>query len=127
MVKTICVSGGFDPLHTGHLDMFREAATHGRLTVIINSDAWLLRKKGFVFQPWQQRAAIIGELRCVAEVAHVDDADNTVCEALARLKPDFFANGGDRKLRLFRDECLMQARNEIARQERAICRGAQHQ
>jgi D-beta-D-heptose 7-phosphate kinase/D-beta-D-heptose 1-phosphate adenosyltransferase len=93
----VCVSGGFDPLHIGHLEMFRDAAQHGALTVILNSDAWLMRKKGFVFLPFAQRAAIIGDLRYVAHVAQVDDADNTVCEALTRLKPRFFANGGDRK------------------------------
>lgn len=95
--KIICVSGGFDPLHVGHLAMFEDAARHGALTVIINSDAWLMRKKGFVFMPWEQRAAIIGALRCVSAVDAVDDTDGSVCEALRRLKPDFFANGGDRK------------------------------
>lgn len=95
--KTICVSGGFDPLHEGHLAMFREAAKHGPLTVIINSDEWLLRKKGFVFLPWEQRAALIADLRYVAAVSRVDDTDNTVCEALRRLNPRYFANGGDRK------------------------------
>jgi len=95
-MKSICVSGGFDPLHLGHLEMFREAATHGRLIVILNSDAWLFRKKGFVFLPWKERAAIISELRMVSEVAAVDDADGTVCEALRRLRPTYFANGGDR-------------------------------
>ncbi|MFM9890237.1 MAG: adenylyltransferase/cytidyltransferase family protein [Rickettsiales bacterium] len=97
MTRRICVSGGFDPLHAGHLAMFEEAAKLGELTVIINSDAWLLRKKGFIFLSWQERAAIIGQLRPVAHVATVDDSDNSVCEALARLKPDYFANGGDRK------------------------------
>ena len=97
MKDIICVSGGFDPLHSGHLAMFRQASTYGALTVIINSDEWLVRKKGFVFLPWEQRAAIIGDLRCVSQVSTVDDADGTVCEALARLKPRYFANGGDRK------------------------------
>lgn len=93
----VCVSGGFDPLHIGHLEMLREAATYGELVVIINSDAWLMRKKGFVFLPWEQRAAIIGDLKHVSAVSHVDDTDGTVCEALMRLKPGYFANGGDRK------------------------------
>lgn len=96
MSGIVCVSGGFDPLHIGHLEMFREAATHGKLVVILNSDAWLLRKKGFAFMPWQDRAAIIGDLKYVHEVVAVDDADGTVCEALSRLKPAMFANGGDR-------------------------------
>lgn len=97
MNDIVCVSGGFDPLHTGHLEMFHEAAGYGRLTVILNSDAWLLRKKGFVFMPWEQRAAIIGELRYVHHVVAVDDDDGSVCEALARIRPRYFANGGDRK------------------------------
>jgi len=96
MNDIVCVSGGFDPLHVGHLEMFHEAANYGKLSVIINSDAWLLRKKGFVFLPWEQRAAIIRELRYVASVASVDDTDNTVCHALRRIKPRYFANGGDR-------------------------------
>lgn len=95
--RTVCVSGGFDPLHAGHLELFREAGAYGELIVILNSDRWLLRKKGFVFLPWEQRADIIGELACVAHVAYVDDADGTVCEALSRLKPAAFANGGDRR------------------------------
>ncbi|NBO18239.1 MAG: hypothetical protein EBV03_03250 [Proteobacteria bacterium] len=97
MNAMVCVSGGFDPLHAGHLALLADAARHGPLTVILNSDAWLLRKKGFVFLPWQQRAAIISDLRYVAAVVPVDDTDGTVCEALTRLKPAFFANGGDRK------------------------------
>lgn len=97
MNDTVCVSGGFDPLHSGHLEMFHDAAGYGPLTVILNSDGWLLRKKGFVFMPWEQRAAIISDLRYVAGVVAVDDADGTVCEALRRVKPRYFANGGDRK------------------------------
>lgn len=97
MNNIVCVSGGFDPLHAGHVEMFHQAAAYGPLTVILNSDAWLLRKKGFVFMPWEQRAAIISELRYVAGVVAVDDSDGTVCEALARVKPRYFANGGDRK------------------------------
>ena len=64
--------------------------------VILNSDDWLLRKKGFCFLPWEQRAAIIGDLEYVKDVVAVDDADDTVCEALQRIRPDIFANGGDR-------------------------------
>ena len=98
MGDMICVSGGFDPLHSGHLEMLRAASEHGELTVILNSDGWLLRKKGFVFLPWKDRAAIISDLRYITNVSAVDDADGTVCEALSRLKPRAFANGGDRKV-----------------------------
>ncbi len=57
--KTIMVSGGFDPLHIGHLRMIKEAAQHGKVIVVVNSDAWLLRKKGFIFMPFEERKEII--------------------------------------------------------------------
>lgn len=98
-MKTIAVSGGFDPLHLGHLQMFQEARAMGdRLVVILNCDAWLVRKKGYAFMPALQRASIIGALECVDEVyIHESDADD-VCHALEVVRPDVFANGGDRKL-----------------------------
>lgn len=93
----ICVSGGFDPIHSGHLKMFQEAAAHGKLHVVVNSDDWLLRKKGFIFQNWKERAELISAIRWVSQIEKVDDSDDTVCEALKRIKPKYFANGGDRK------------------------------
>lgn len=95
--KTVCVSGGFDPVHVGHLRMMQEAAKFGEVTVIVNSDDWLMRKKGYIFMPFTERCEIIQGFGCVTTTSHVDDSDNTVCEALRRLKPDYFANGGDRK------------------------------
>lgn len=94
--KIIAVSGGFDPIHVGHLRMMKEAAKHGKLTVIINSDEWLLRKKGYVFMPWEERSELISELSCVARVVEAKDSDRTVCESLREERPDIFANGGDR-------------------------------
>tara|TARA_R100000808_G_C2147197_1_gene155134 strand:- start:2286 stop:2786 length:501 start_codon:yes stop_codon:yes gene_type:complete len=94
--KTIIVSGGFDPVHVGHVRMIQEAAKHGDVTVVINSDAWLLRKKGYIFMPWEQRREIIQSITGVHSVEPVDDSDGSVCEALIRLKPDIFGNGGDR-------------------------------
>jgi len=90
------VSGGFDPLHIGHLRMIKEAAQHGKVIVVVNSDAWLLRKKGFIFMPFEERKEIIEGYTEVDRVEAVDDSDGTVCEALWRLKPTYFANGGDR-------------------------------
>ena len=95
--KTIAVSGGFDPVHIGHVRMIQAAAEHGDVWVIINSDPWLMRKKGYVFMPWNERADIMAALKGVTKVSHVQDDDGTVCEALRRLQPDAFANGGDRK------------------------------
>ena len=94
--KVIAVSGGFDPIHVGHLRMMKQAAKHGKLTVIINSDKWLTRKKGYVFMPWEERAELISELSCVARVVEAKDDDRTGCETLKELRPDIFANGGDR-------------------------------
>jgi len=94
--KIVVVSGGFDPIHVGHLRMMKEAAEHGKLTVVINSDAWLKRKKGYVFMPWEERAELISALSCVDRVIEAKDDDRTVCETLKELRPDIFANGGDR-------------------------------
>ena len=94
---TVAVSGGFDPVHVGHVRMILEAAEVGDVIVIANSDEWLMRKKGYVFMPWKERAEILGSIRGVLKVVPVDDSDGTVCEALRREKPTFFANGGDRK------------------------------
>lgn len=92
----VCVSGYFDPLHVGHLAYFEEAAKYGRLIVILNSDAAAKRKKGFVFMPFVERKRLIEALKCVDRVEAVDDADGTVCKALARIRPTYFAKGGDR-------------------------------
>ena len=93
---TVMVSGGFDPVHAGHIRMIRDAASFGDVIVIANSDDWLFRKKGFVFMTFEQRAEILNAIKGVILVYSVDDTDGTVCEAIRRLKPDFFANGGDR-------------------------------
>ena len=96
-MKKIMVSGGFDPVHVGHIRMIEEAAKWGSVIVVINSDDWLMRKKGYVFMPWKERAEIMANIKGVVVVTSVDDSDGTVCEALVRCKPHAFANGGDRK------------------------------
>ena len=95
--KTIAVSGGFDPVHVGHIRMILDAAQKGDVLIIANSDAWLRRKKGFVFMPFEERAEILHAVKGVVKVVCVDDSDSTVCNALRKFKPDAFANGGDRK------------------------------
>lgn len=100
--KTVVVSGGFDPIHIGHVRMFKEARALGdKLIVVLNNDNWLETKKGFAFMPEKERAEIIAEFPFVDEVyitEHIkDDPDRSVCKALEALKPDIFANGGDRK------------------------------
>ena len=94
--KTIMVSGGSDPIHFGHCRMIQEAAKHGELIVVANSDDWLKRKKGFAFMPFKERAEIISYMKGVHMVVEADDDDGTICETLRKYKPDIFANGGDR-------------------------------
>ena len=95
--KTIAISGAFDPLHAGHIQLFKDAAEYGDVVVILNSDDWIIRKKGHFFMSWEWRKALIEELPYVEEVFPVKDMNDTVCSALKKIKPDFFGNGGSRK------------------------------
>jgi len=104
MSKVVLVTGGFDPLHSGHIAYFKAARELGdHLVVGINSDEWLTRKKGRPFMPIEERAAIIKELACVDEVIAFDDSDDTACLAIGQVLSTkasswklIFANGGDR-------------------------------
>lgn len=98
---TIMVSGGFDPLHIGHVHMVQHAAQYGDVIVVVNSDPWLMRKKGYVFMPSNERIHIMQALKgvhCVfsMEAFKGSDDDGTVIEAIRAVKPTYFANGGDR-------------------------------
>ena len=62
---TVCVSGGFDPVHIGHLRMIQEASEHGQVTAIVNSDKWLMRKKGYIFMPFHERCEILRGFACI--------------------------------------------------------------
>lgn len=99
---TIAVSGGFDPIHIGHVEMMQEAKALGdKLVVIVNNDNWLVAKKGFAFMPENERKAIIEAIKYVDEVVITEHEQNpkdmSVCKELEKIKPDIFANGGDRK------------------------------
>ena len=92
---TVAVSGAFDPIHAGHIRYIREAARLGaRLVVILNSDDFLMKKKGFVFWPFEERKEIMETLRDVDEVVVAVDEDQTVRKTLEMIKPDIFAKGG---------------------------------
>jgi D-beta-D-heptose 7-phosphate kinase/D-beta-D-heptose 1-phosphate adenosyltransferase len=98
-IKTVCVSGGFDPIHIGHVRYIQEAAKLGDyLIVILNSDEFLVKKKGKAFMPFEERKEILFAIDGVDEVFMAIDKDMTVCETLELLKPDIFAKGGDRTL-----------------------------
>ncbi len=102
MLKKVVVSGGFDPLHIGHIRMFQEAKKLGKhLTVILNSDDFLEKKKGFKFMSFRERKEIISSLECVDKVVKSIDKDHTVCSTIKSLLKSneihIFANGGDRR------------------------------
>ena len=107
-MRIVVVSGGFDPIHSGHLAMLREAAGMGdKLIVGVNSDIWLTKKKGKPFMNIEERKAILQAIRWVDEVWEFDDSDGTARELLERVMSYYttriyesnefvFANGGDR-------------------------------
>ncbi len=99
--KVVMVSGGFDPVHIGHVRLFKEAKKLGdELVVYINNDNWLRMKKGFVFMPERERKEIIEAFESVDRVTISNHKKNTrdmsVCMGLIEIKPHVFANGGDR-------------------------------
>tara|TARA_B100002019_G_scaffold287766_1_gene300286 strand:+ start:661 stop:1419 length:759 start_codon:yes stop_codon:yes gene_type:complete len=101
-MKKVVVSGGFDPVHVGHLELLKNAKKLGDyLIIILNTDKFLLEKKGFVFMPYTERKKILLGFRYVDKVIKCIDKDNTVSLTLEYLKKngevDIFANGGDRK------------------------------
>ena len=101
--RIVAVSGGFDPIHIGHVRMFQRAKKMGDfLVVILNNDNWLMKKKGYVFMPEKERKEVIEAIGCVDKVVltrhQPDPQDMSVCAELKRIKPHIFANGGDRKL-----------------------------
>lgn len=102
-MKIVLVTGGFDPLHSGHIEYFKAAKELGdKLIVGLNSDSWLERKKGRAFMPSHERVSIIENLKMVDGVILFNDNDGTAIEAIKnvqKLYPEdqiIFANGGDR-------------------------------
>jgi cytidyltransferase-like protein len=103
MKKIVLITGGFDPLHSGHIAYLNAARELGdSLIVGVNSDEWLRRKKGQEFMPWEERATIIAALHNVDRVINFDDSDNSAKDAIKKVRAIYpnaqivFANGGDR-------------------------------
>jgi len=101
--RVVLCTGGFDPLHSGHIEYFRAARQLGTMLVVgINSDDWLTRKKGQAFMPIKDRVAIIENLKMVDHCILFDDSDDSAIEAIKNVKLLYpnsqivFANGGDR-------------------------------
>ena len=102
-MKIVLITGGFDPLHSGHIAYFKAAKTLGDMLIVgLNSDDWLVRKKGAAFMPWNERLCIINNLSMVDEVYTFDDDDGSAKHFIQQARahyPDaelIFANGGDR-------------------------------
>jgi len=103
MKKIVLVTGGFDPLHSGHISYFKEAKKLGDILVVgVNSDAWLTRKKGSPFMPYHERAAIVRNIVGVDFVIDFNDDDGSARHAIRMVRQSYpqdtiiFANGGDR-------------------------------
>jgi D-beta-D-heptose 7-phosphate kinase/D-beta-D-heptose 1-phosphate adenosyltransferase len=102
-IELVVTSGGFDPMHVGHLrclqetsDISKKWSLNARVAVIVNGDGFLIRKKGYAFMPELERLEIIAGVGGVDYVVPWDDGGQTVTGALAELRPALFTKGGDR-------------------------------
>lgn len=102
-MSIVLVTGGFDPIHSGHIEYFKAAKLLGRKLIVgLNSDEWLSRKKGIPFMSWSERKSVIEQLKMVDEVIAFNDDNNTACDAIYKCITKYtnekliFANGGDR-------------------------------
>ena len=104
MINSVVIcTGGFDPLHSGHIEYLKAAKALGNILIVgVNSDSWLERKKGRAFMPFKERQAIISNLKFVDYAIAFDDTDDTACDIIEETKLNYpnskiiFANGGDR-------------------------------
>ena len=102
MNSIVLVSGGFDPVHSGHISLIQEAANYGDVVVLLNSDEWLSAKKGKEFLQYKEREIIMGSIKKVIDVISFDDSDTTCIDGIRKVINKYpnhkikFANGGDR-------------------------------
>ena len=102
MKNIILVSGGFDPIHSGHIKLINDANKYGDVVVLLNSDAWLRNKKGKEFLSFDERKIIMQNIKGVLDVLDFDDSDQSCVDGILKAKNLFqnkiikFANGGDR-------------------------------
>jgi cytidyltransferase-like protein len=100
--QIVLVSGGFDPIHSGHIFLIQEASKNGDVIVLLNSDSWLVQKKGKAFLPFNERKIIMGSLKNIIDVISFNDSDKTCIEGIRKVIKKYpldkikFANGGDR-------------------------------
>ena len=102
MDNIVLVSGGFDPVHSGHIKLIEDASTHGRVVVLLNSDNWLKNKKGIEFLPFKERKIIMMAIKNVIDVISCGEIDETCLDGIKKAVKKYnnskikFANGGDR-------------------------------
>lgn len=96
--RIVLTSGGYDPLHPGHISSIQDSKRYGDLVVVVvNGDAFLRAKKGKAFQDLETRCLVVSAIRGVDYVVPFEiEGDQTVREALRRLRPNVFTKGGDR-------------------------------
>ena len=99
----IILSGGFDPVHKGHVRMFKESKKIGSVIVGLNSDEWLKRKKNKFFMPFEERKEILDSIKYIDKTRSFNDNDDTACDLIKNIHSEygdkykiFFGNGGDR-------------------------------
>ena len=102
MNDIVLVSGGFDPVHSGHIALIEEASKYGDIIVLLNSDDWLRNKKGKEFLPFEERKIIMGSIKNVIDVLSFNDSDNSCIDGIKKAILKYpnhkikVANGGDR-------------------------------
>ncbi len=102
MPDIVLISGGFDPIHSGHIKLIKDASNYGGVVVLLNSDNWLRNKKGKEFLSIDERKIIMQSIKKVIEVIEMDDSDNTCIDGIKQAIKKYknykikFANGGDR-------------------------------
>ncbi len=102
MLNIVIVSGGFDPIHSGHIKLIEEASKYGDVVVLLNSDKWLQNKKGKEFLPFEERKIIMNSLKNVVDVLSCGEFDTTCIDGIEKVMKKYtnykikFANGGDR-------------------------------
>lgn len=102
MDDIVLVSGGFDPVHSGHIKLIQEASKYGNVVVLLNSDKWLQKKKGIEFLSFEERATIMMALKNVIDVISCGNKDDTCLDGINKAIRKYndckikFANGGDR-------------------------------
>ena len=102
MDNIVLVSGGFDPVHSGHIKLIEDASKYGKVVVLLNSDKWLQNKKGVEFLPFEERSIIMMALKNVVDVISCGDVDETCLDGIRKALKKYkncsikFANGGDR-------------------------------